>query len=219
MTDQPPPDPGYDPTIPLPITDGPADPPPPYPPTGGGPVGSGGDRNLRPWLIAAVVLLALLVVLVLVLLLGGGDDDDEPETTLPPETTSSTVPDTTTTSTTAAPQTTTTAAPASTTAAPTTTSPPTTTAATGPRVTQASITAINCPNPVVLTWSTVNATRVEIAIDSPGGVFDSGPANGSMEVPAPCGDDTQTYYVTAIDALNDRSTRVLTCTENDGCSG
>jgi hypothetical protein len=64
---------------------------------------------------------------------------------------------------------------------------------------------------VALTWTSARATSVEIAIDNPGGVYQDGlPPNGSLEVPAPCGGDTQTYYVTAIDDIGDRSTQTLT---------
>ena len=54
------------------------------------------------------------------------------------------------------------------------------------------------PATVTVSWTTKNATSVSIAIDSPTGTYQSGlPANGSMELPAPCTGDTQTYYVIA----------------------
>jgi hypothetical protein len=75
-----------------------------------------------------------------------------------------------------------------------------------------SITAsdFTCPSQLTLSWATSNATSVEVAIDHPGGLYDTGPANGSLQVPAPCAGDTQTYYVTAIDSDGRRSTKNLT---------
>ena len=88
--------------------------------------------------------------------------------------------------------------------------PPTTTPpSTAPRVVSIDTSEFTCPDPLTLSWTTENAVSVEIAIDNPGGQFDTGPPNGSLEVPAPCDGDTQTYYVTAIAANGDRITQDL----------
>lgn len=101
-----------------------------------------------------------------------------------------------------------------TTAKPPTTTPPTTaptttstTAAPKPEVLTVSAPStfacseapeFQSPNTLTVSWTTKNATSVSIAIDSPTGIFESGlPANGSMELSAPCQGDTQTYYVIA----------------------
>jgi len=67
---------------------------------------------------------------------------------------------------------------------------------------------------LTLSWNTSNAQSVTVAIDSPGGTFQSGlPANGSLQVPAPCAKgETQTYYVTAIGAGGAKSTKSTTTT-------
>lgn len=80
----------------------------------------------------------------------------------------------------------------------------------GPQVTSLTASPVNCPDTVTLTWQSENATGVEISIAYPGGLYDSGPANGSMEVPGPCGGDSQTYYVVAVAGNGDRQTRTLT---------
>jgi hypothetical protein len=70
--------------------------------------------------------------------------------------------------------------------------------------------AVDCPNPLTLTWTTTNAESVDVAIEDPDGIYASGPANGSMEVPAPCDGDSQTYYVTAIGEDGATDTQELT---------
>lgn len=173
------------------------------------PVPAGGDEppSSRGWWIAIAALLALIAALLVAVLLFGGDDDDDPG---PTTTTTADVGDTSTTSsstsTSSTSTTTSTTAPTTTTTAPATT---TTAANTAPAVTSIEASEFTCPGDLTLSWTTVNATSVEISIDNPGGVFATGPANGSMEVPAPCDGDTQTYFVTAIAANGDRLTQEL----------
>ncbi len=53
-----------------------------------------------------------------------------------------------------------------------------------------------------------------MSIDDPNGTYQSGlPANGSLQVPAPCAQgEKQTYYVTAIGAGGGKSTKSTTTT-------
>ena len=52
---------------------------------------------------------------------------------------------------------------------------------------------------LTLSWATTGAASVIVSIDSPDGTWMDGlPADGSTVVPAPCGGDTNTYYVTAV---------------------
>lgn len=201
-----------DPTVTLPVAGGDGGPPTevhrPVP-------SDGGEPPRRNWWIAVIIVLLLAIagLLLALLLRDDGDDDDDraPDTTTSTEvpadesTTTSTGSSTTTsttTSTTAPPPTTTTAP------APTTTAAP----STAPAVTSIQASDISCPDPITLSWTTTNAVSVEVAIDYVGGVFDTGPPNGSMTVPAPCGGTTQTYFVTAIASNGDRITDQLELT-------
>jgi hypothetical protein len=175
-------------------------------------VPAGGDEppSERPWWIAIVAVLVVIVLLLLGILLLGGDDDDEDDgdTT----TTTELVDESTTTSSSSTSTTSTSTSTTSTTAPPTTTTAPATTTtapSTAPSVTSIDASEFTCPGDLTLSWTTTNATSVEVAIDNPGGVFDTGPANGSMSVPAPCGGDSQTYFVTAIAGNGDRITQQL----------
>lgn len=100
-------------------------------------------------------------------------------------------------------------------AAPSTTTPATTAPTTPPTtaVAKAKVTSVHAPavwscgteapnvpaiRQLTLSWTSTNATRVSVGIDSPSGTYaDNLPANGSLVVPAPCQGDTQTYYITA----------------------
>lgn len=108
---------------------------------------------------------------------------------------------------------------------PSTTKAPTSTTTTAPAPQVTSISAPSTwtcgggpyspPNSqLTLNWNTSNAQSVTVAIDSPGGTYQSGlPANGSLQVPAPCAKgETQTYYVTAIGAGGAKSTKSTTTT-------
>ncbi|QGG94932.1 hypothetical protein [Actinomarinicola tropica] len=195
---------GDEPTIAVPAT-GDGDPPTTVMP----PVAAGDDEPPRRgpgWILPVLLVLLVLVAgaLAWVLLADDGDDDPEPTTTTssPVEGSTTTAVDDTTTSsapTTTAPSTTTTTAPAT-----------TTTATTPLAVTSIEASEFTCPGSLTLSWTTQGAVSVEVAIDTPGGVYDTGPPEGSMEVPAPCGGDAQTYYVTALATNGDRSTQELT---------
>ncbi len=57
------------------------------------------------------------------------------------------------------------------------------------------------PPTLTLLWTTSGAESVTVAIDDPSALYQVGlPANGSLDVPAPCAPDTKTYYVTAVGA-------------------
>jgi hypothetical protein len=52
-----------------------------------------------------------------------------------------------------------------------------------------------------------------VAIDSPGGIYDSGlPANGSLTLSAPCGGESNTYYVIAVGSGGQQATGSATTT-------
>jgi hypothetical protein len=153
------------------------------------------NKGLR---IALIVVLLLIAAVGLVLLTVD-DDEDRPLD----GTTTTSVDDTTTTTVDGS---TTTTEPTTTPSSTTTTS---TTVAAAPSIDSLTASPIACPDPLTLTWTSTNAVSVEVAIDNPGGVFDTGPPSGSMQVPAPCGTDTQTYYVTAIGSGGERSTETL----------
>lgn len=64
---------------------------------------------------------------------------------------------------------------------------------------------------LTLEWHAVGAVSVSVSIDSPNGVFaDELPTSGSLVVPAPCGEDTNTYYVTAHAADGRTTTQSVT---------
>jgi len=166
----------------------------------------GGDEppSGNGWRIAVVVLLVLMIALLAFVLLSDGSNGNGGDS---PTTTTVAVDDTTTTSLDA---TTTTEATTTTASTTTTTTASTTTAATAaPRVDSLTASDYTCPDPLTLAWTSTNAASVEVAIDNPGGVYDTGPPDGSMLVPSPCGGDTQTYYVTAISSSGERSTKTL----------
>lgn len=85
---------------------------------------------------------------------------------------------------------------------PTTTTPPL-------AVTSIEASEFTCPGTLVLTWTTEGATSVEVAIDAADAVDQTGPANGTTELPAPCDGDSWTYHVTAVAADGDRTTQEL----------
>ena len=174
------------------------------------------------WFGLGTVLLVGVFIAVIVLATGGDDDDevaaeDTETTTTQPEETTTTVETTTTTVAdgnndnpddnnddppeTAAPQ----------------------TAAPGPTVdsmsAQETFTCEQGPDfeggstTLTVSWTTSNAESVTIAIDNPDGPYETGlPPDGSLDVPAPCAPDTNTYYVIAIgaDGSEDRESRTTT---------
>lgn len=172
------------------------------PPTDVNPVvPAGGDEpprdNKTLWTVISILVL-LVVAGLLIWLFFSGDDDGVADFTST-STTETTVEDTTTST----EATTTTEATTETTA---TTAP----TSTDPTVDSIEASDISCPDPITLSWTTSNAESVEVSIDDPNGLYDTGPANGSMEVPAPCGADTQTYYVTAIGSGGTTATDEIT---------
>lgn len=192
-----------EPTVPVEVTGGDSGPPTEAMPAV--PAGDDGEPPSEPpsgngLRIAIIVLLLVLVAIGLVLLTR--DDADDRDDVPVDGTTSTSVDDTTTT----AAESTTTTQPTTTTSTSTTS---TTAAPAAPSIDSLTASEVACPDPLTLSWTSTNAVSVEVAIDNPGGVFDTGPPNGSMEVPAPCGADTQTYYVTAISSSGDRSTETL----------
>ena len=172
----------------------------------------------RRWRIIAAVLAVLGVVLAIVLILVLTDDDDTNVSTTSNKNSTSTSSLTSTTSTTVP----TSAPPPSTPAtssggggtsptAPTTPATGGTTATTtpaGPVITSytANPTDIACPAPdvsttlptpmVTLTWTTQNATGVDISVDGPG-VYGSYGPNGNTQISVPCNGATHTYQLTA----------------------
>ena len=192
---------GSDPTVPTAAVGG------GEPPTEVHEVVTGGDeppgRGGTWWIALILILLVMIAALAALLLLldDDGDDDSTPSTESPA---TSTPPEETTTAPPTSAETTTTAAPTT-----TETTAATTTAPAGPSIDSLEASELSCPDPLTLTWTSTGATSVEVAIDTPTGVYDTGPPDGSMEVPAPCDGDTQTYYVTAINDLGERSTEVL----------
>ena len=116
---------------------------------------------------------------------GGGGGGGQPSTTKAPTTTTTTAP---------APQVTSVSAPSTWTCGGGPNSPPNT--------------------QLTLNWNTSNAQSVTVSIDDPNGTYQSGlPANGSLQVPAPCAQgEKQTYYVTAIGAGGAKSTKSTTTT-------
>ncbi len=64
---------------------------------------------------------------------------------------------------------------------------------------------------LTISWTSTNATKVTLGIDSPSGVYaDDLPASGSLVVPAPCAGDTQTYYITAYGPNGSKDTMSVT---------
>jgi hypothetical protein len=153
----------------------------------------------------------------------GGDDDGEDAadgtTTTAEDATTTTLEDdltTGTTASTASDETTTTAAPIT---QPPVTSPPATqptpTTASGPRVDSVSASPADCDGSgqTTLTWATTGAVSVEVSIDNENGTFQDGlPPDGSGEFPGACAGDTQIYFVKAIAANGQTSTRSVTAT-------
>jgi hypothetical protein len=52
------------------------------------------------------------------------------------------------------------------------------------------------PPTITLTWTTMNATGVDLSVDG-GGVYGSYPANGNTQIIVPCDGNTHTYELTA----------------------
>jgi len=133
----------------------------------------------------------------------GGDDGSSDASAKKATTTSRSV-TTTAAATTTSGQPTTTPARVATSAAP----PPTQAPASGPVITSftASATTIACPSPTVstsigpptitLSWTTTNATGVDLSVDGPGVYASYGP-NASTSIIVPCDGNTHTYQLTA----------------------
>jgi hypothetical protein len=147
-------------------------------------------------------------------------------------TTASPAPTTVAPTTTAAPSATTRTSAAPVTAAPVTAAPataapttaaPATTAPTTLAITsfKTSASVINCttnaPNPVqpviTLTWTTLNATKVDLSIDGPG-IYDSYGPQGSVQVNVPCDGQKHTYTITAHSAQGQKISATLEVTVN-----
>lgn len=172
----------YDPTVAVPPVGPPND---PGGPVGPGPGGEGEGSDPRKWLWGALAAAGVIVlgVVVALLLSGGNDSDDKAASS-----TSSSAVSTSTSTSTSAPSTTSTT--------------PGTTAPGAPVI--GAFTASPSPFPctpptggqITLTWSTSNATGVNVSIDGPG-VFASYGPQGQQAVPFAGCSSAHTYTLTA----------------------
>ena len=158
--------------------------------------------------VGALLVVVLAIVVVVLLVSGGGDDNNSnAAATTTSKSTSTTV---TSTPTTTLPATTTPTTPS--------TPPPTTSGA--PVITSytASTLSIVCPAAdvsttlppatVTLTWTTQNASGVDLSVDGPGLYGSYGPA-GSQTLNVTCNGNTHTYKLTAKGTQGQNATKTL----------
>ncbi|MCU1345332.1 MAG: hypothetical protein JWL70_1598 [Acidimicrobiia bacterium] len=103
-----------------------------------------------------------------------------------------------------------------------TTTTPSPTTMPPPKIVSVSIpTFVNCPTNAVQTitisWTTTGAAKVAISIDSPTGYFQQNlNPNGKLDVPFPCDNTSQTYFVVADNSAGGRTVTERTVRPSPG---